>query len=544
MADDPNSKSASGLNQVLTQAGTLWNKLPKRRRGALVATVAVVLGGVLFLSLRSHPSGWSPLLERVTPEDAVELTSALDGRGIAHHYADDGATIEVETEHLAEARVVLASAGLPHAGAGFELFDHASLGQSSFAEQVEYRRALQGELSRSITTLAQVEGARVHVALGRRSVMKDADEPPSASVALRLHAGQHLSSDQVRGVKQLVAASVEGLTPEAVVVLDDHGDILDGEARGLANRDGVEQDVAQRVRSMLEKIVGHGHVVVVANAEIDTSKVNQTEDLYDKDKTALRSEARTVEGDPAGNTIGGVAGVRGNLPGAPGGAAGSGAGSGEGRLQETKNYEVSHIVRQTVGPAARVQKLHLAILVDEKVDAKGQPIARTPDELAQLTALAKEAAGLDDARGDRLEIRSVKFMPDDDLGATGPAASAAVDAAELPWLYIAGGGGGLVLLLIIGGVLLAMSKRARKRQADDNRPLSLPAPLAEVERILSSPPTQSSPGVPSLPAPRGAHDRVLDTMRADVNRAARVLSGWLGEGGSAPRTNATSGGDR
>jgi flagellar M-ring protein FliF len=518
MADAPTPTPKPALQQLGDQAQQLWKKLPGRGRFALFATVVVVLGGVALLMLRGGGGSWSPLIEKISPEDAVELGAALDGRGIPHRFAGDGTTIEVPSDRAAEARVVATAAGLPHTGTGFEVFDHVSLGQSSFAEQVNYRRALQGELARSITTLVEVEGARVHLALGRRSLMKDADEPPSASVALRLRPGQHLGADQVRGVKQLVAASVEGLKPDAVVVIDDHGDLLDGEAKdGAAASTTMEQEISGRVRSILERVVGAGHVAVVATAEVDPSKVTQTEELYDKDKTALRSEALTYQGTGPGPTVGGVAGVRGNLPGAPAPTAGGTAGGNDGVTQETRNFEVSHTVRQTESPGARVQRLHLAILVDEKVEKDGKVVPRTKDELDQLSALAREAAGLDEARGDHLEIRAVRFAPDEDL----PAPAAVAAGGELPWTYVAVGGG-VLLLLVIGGVVFALSRRRRTEEMP--QALALPAPVAELERLLAM---SASP--PALPASRPAHERVLDTIRGDVPRAARVLSTWLAQ---------------
>ena len=343
--------------------------------------------------------------------------------------------------------------------------------QSSFSEQVNFRRALQGELSRSIASLAQVQAARVHLALGKRSVFKDQDEAASASVALHLHAGQTLAADQVRGVRQLVASSIEGLKPEAVVVVDQHGNLLDGAAAGAVDtRAELERSLTARVRTMLERVVGAGKVSVVTTAVVDDRAMTETQELYDQTNPVLRSEARTVEGDPASVGVGGIAGTRGNLPGAPAAGPTPGGGS-SARLQETKNYEVNRTVRQTTKPEMVLQRLHLAIVVDHKDGTDGKPAPRTAAELAELTALARQAAGIDDARGDKIEMRSIAFAPDTEIAAAPPPV-----ATALPLVPIAIGAGALLLIVI---VMVALAVRKRARRAARTIPLALPVAIAD-----------------------------------------------------------------
>ena len=504
-----------GLLQAANQAGALWKKQSARRRTVLIVALLAVAGVVAFFYLKPVNTGWTAVLSRVAPEDAVELGAALDGKGIPHQFADAGATIEVPNERIGEARIVAQAAGLPHVGDGMELFDHQTMGQSSFTEQVNYRRALQGELARSITTLVQVDGARVQIALGRRSVLKDADERPSASVALRLRQGTTLTADEVRGIKQLVAASIEGMAPESVVVIDQHGVALNGDAKGGSNGSddhSVELATAGRVRSMLEKIVGVGHVVVVASADIDTTQVSQTEELFDPAKIALRSESVNSDGSGVGaGTTSGVAGTQGNLNPTP---ASTTPGGPSGHSSETKNYEVSKVVRQTVGGGDRIHRMHLAVLIDDKVGADGKVIPRTPDELSQLTALAKTAGGLDDTRGDQIEMRAVQFAPEEPAA---PEVAGKPAAKAFPIMLVAAGGGALLLIIIITVFVL------RRGGKDETHTMVLPAPVSELERMLSSP----NGSVPQLPGPRPVHARVVETVRADVPRAVGVLSGWL-----------------
>ncbi|MEJ7603812.1 MAG: flagellar M-ring protein FliF C-terminal domain-containing protein [Kofleriaceae bacterium] len=289
----------------------------------------------------------------------------------------------------------------------------------------------------------------------------------------------------------------------------------------------LERSLTARVRTMLERVVGAGKVSVVTTAVVDDRAMTETQELYDQTNPVLRSESRTVEGDPASVGVGGIAGTRGNLPGAPAAGPTPGGGS-SARLQETKNYEVNRTVRQTTKPEMVLQRLHLAIVVDQKVGSDGKPVARTPAEMAELTALARQAAGIDDARGDKIEMRSIAFAPDIEL-----AISAAPVAKGLPIIPLAIGGGALLLVVI---ALVALKVRKRARHASRPISLALPVPIADFERALDArgtdgeaTPLAAGTEPRGLPAGRGVRDRVLDSVRADAERAAEVLTAWLSE---------------
>ena len=532
MADAP----PTGPAAVLIQLKELWGRQARSRKAIVLAVALGIAGVVAFTTLVPHAEPWTSISEGGSPEDAQELYAVLSGRNLPVRMHEG--KVEVATDRVAEARAVAASAGMPHTGKGLELFDSSSLGQSSFAEQVNYRRALQGELARSIAALAQVESARVLIAFGKRSLTKDQEQPASASVALHLHAGQTLLADQVRGVRQLVAASIEGLRPEAVVIVDNHGNLLDGaDPTSVDHKAELERTVTGRVRTMLERVVGPGKVSVVTTADVDDRKVSETQEVYDAEHPALRSESRTVEGGDLTQGIGGIAGTRGNLPGAPAaavtGGAGSGSAAGPQRLQETKNYEISRTVRQTTKPDVLLQRLHVAVVVDYKADASGKPAARSDKELAELTAVARQAAGIDDARGDKIEVRAIPFVADPD--AIAAAVPPVVAALPLP-LLIGAGAGALVVLTVLVLIL-------RRRKPAPAPTLALPAPVGELERVLEARPTQSraltedETTAQNLLPGRTVRDRVLDAVRSDVDRTAGVLTAWLSE---APKKGAKS----
>lgn len=529
MANSTPQPPANPATQVVSQLRDVWGRQPRGRKLLAIVVLLGIAGAVGVTSLLHRTEGWETVADGVSPDDSQELMVALQGRDVPARLTNG--KVEVPSDKIEEARAIAASAGLPRTGKGFELFDNASLGQSSFAEQVNYRRALQGELARSITALAQVESARVHLALGKHSVFKDQEQGPSASVALHLHLGQTLTADQVRGVRQLVAASVEGLKAESVVLVDNHGNLLDNaESSGAVDRKAeIERSVTARVRAMLERVVGGGKVSVVTSADVDEAKVSETQEQFDNDHPALRSESRTVEGAEAIAGIGGVAGARGNLPGAPAASPTPGAPSND-RLQETKNYEISRTVRQTVKPDVQLKRLHVAIVLDDKVGPDGKAVPRTDKEMTELTALARQAAGIDDARGDKIEVATISFAPDPEAAAAAAAATPAT--SSLPLVPIAIGGGAFVLVMIGA---LAFVLRRKRRHLPGPETLALPAPIGELERALDARPSTLAVGAGDsseahnlLPG-RTLRDRVVDAVRGDVERTAGVLTAWLAE---------------
>lgn len=532
--------------QVLSQLKELWGKQSKKRKTIAIAAVLGVAAIVAVSQFASKTQGWVAVGDGVSPDDTQELMALLSARNVAVRLKDG--KLEVDSKQADQARAIASSAGLPRGGKGFELFDGSSLGQSSFTEQVNYRRALQGELQRSITSLAQVQSARVHLALGKRSVFKDQEEAASASVALHLHAGQTLTGDQVRGVRQLVASSLEGLKADNVVVVDQHGNLLDATTNAGTGdrRSDLEMSLSARIRTMLEKVVGPGKVSVVATAVVDERKLSETQEIYDQEKPVLRNEARTLDGEAATNAnASGIAGTRANLPG--GAPATVTPGAGTSRVQETKNYEVNRTVRQVVKPDLQLQRLHVAILVDQKAGPDGKGVPRTKDELAELTALARQAAGIDDTRGDKIEVRSIAFVEDAEAAAAA-AAAAAAPPGELPLIPIAIGAGALVAIGFV--VMMLKKKKAAKLEAakeiEKVRPaLALPLPINELERALEARPANSDPNalppapeLPALPPAKPVRERVLEVVRSDAERAAEVLTAWLSE------TAATAGAKR
>lgn len=540
MADAP-SKSPNPALQVLKQTKELWDKQPKGRRTLAVLIVLGVLGFVGITTVMKKVENWTPVAEGMSPGDTQNVYSALIARGLNARLRDG--RVEVEDGDLPQAKAIAAvSAGATGLSSMSEQFDHSTIGRTEFEQQVAFKRALQGELSRSIISLAQVSSANVQIAFGRKAAIKDMESPATASVTLVLRPGQQLTPDQISGIRAMVAASVDNLDASKVVVIGPRGPLDGTEKAGANNQGDLESRIAEKTRSMLEKIVGIGHVSVVATADVDTSKVNSVEHQYDKDRAVIRSQARTIDGSnpsPTQSSVGGVAGAQGNLAGSPaptGGGSGS-AVAGNGHLTESTNYEISDKTIQTEMPEQKIKKLHVAVLVDEDKDKAGKSIVRTKQELDRVTALTRQTAGIDDARGDTLEVTSVAFAPIETP--TEPEPPKSLLPVPLP-IAIGVGAGALVLIVIVVVLLKGRGKKGKTQALVLNRGrLAFPTPVAELERVLDGEPANttqlSGREMAGLPAGRTAQERVMDVVRTDVERAAGVLTGWLAEAPAAAK---------
>lgn len=514
------------IKKIGEQSLALWKKLTPVKKAALATVLVLAAGGIAAVSLIQPEKKEAVLFSGMAAEDAGPVLEQLAQLKIPYRLEHSGTTVLVPEEKVHELRIQMASAGLPRGGGiGFEVFDKQSFNTTTFVEQMNYNRALSGELSRSISSIAAVERARVHIALPERSLYTQRDESPSASIVVRLRPGRELAPQQIRGIVHLAASSVPRLQPDRVTLVDEGGTVLwsgdDGLTGGSGSQHDLEKTLAGRVTEIIDRIVGPGRSVVVVTAELDTARTERTEELFDKDRLAIRSESRTEERSGNGSQgVGGLAGVRGNLPDAPAPEATAQQNdNGKLRLSETRNYEVNRIVSKTLGPKVQVKKLHVAILVDGVVTSStGGQIERPEKELARIASLAREAAGLDENRGDRLEIHSVPFY------APATEEQVAAPAPVQPWkdprfMWIAIGGGAFLLLALIATLFFL------RRKKESVEPMELPAlPLtaSEVEDAL----TGVKPKEPALPTPR---ELAMLAARTDAQRAAQVVAAWLSE---------------
>jgi len=466
MADHTIMVPAASPAAMLRQAGVL-----------LGIAAAVALGVWVVLWARTPP--YSLLYADLADRDISQVMDTLQSSGIDYRIDHEAGAVLVASDKLHEARLKLATAGLPRsAGMGFELLEEQQgFGTSQFMENARYQRALEGELSRSISRLQSVRSARVHLALPKDTVFMRARPDPSASVLVDLYPGRKLAAEQVEAVTHLVAASVPALSLANVTVVDQLGRLLNADAgdpviaassKRLEYTRALEEGYVARIERILAPIVGHGGVKAQVTAELDFTSTEKTSERFNPDLPAVRSE-QTLEEVRSGGGPGGVPGALSNQPPAEGAApevagdaaAGEAAGGGSGeraprnsRREETRNYELDRTISHTKLAAGSVRRLSVAVVVDNKpVVGDGgeqgfEPLAA--EEMERIRELVKDAVGFDAARGDTLNVVNAAFSVP-----APPAPLPEPPLWEQPWVWSLGKQvlGGLFVILTLFGVI-------------------------------------------------------------------------------------------
>ncbi|HEY1225032.1 MAG TPA: flagellar basal-body MS-ring/collar protein FliF [Brevundimonas sp.] len=394
------------------------------RLAAVLGVAAGVAAVLVAVMLRIGQAPDALLYSNLDLREASEITTALDSAGIKYTSKGDGSTIFVSRDDVGTARMMLAGKGLVTSGSvGYELFDNQSvLGQTEFQQNLNAQRALQGELQRTIMSMRGISSARVSLALPQRELFQSQAADPTAAVVVGL-GGRDLSPDQVRAIRNVVASSVPNLKPDRVTVVDDTNRTLaagtegDGFTSASAEeaKAGTEAQLQARIKDIVEGVVGVGAARVQVTADIDHSRSTTQEQRFDPDGQVVRSTS--TNGSESSDTTGvsdGAATATSNIPGGAAPAS-TPAGSTQSNTTETTNYDISNTTTTTVKEAGEVKKLSVSVAVDGKwtpaADGKGEPTytPRTPQEIEQIKALVAAAAGIDPARGDKIEVLNVRF---------------------------------------------------------------------------------------------------------------------------------------
>ena len=536
MAENRENQPTDFFTQKMGDVRAFWERLPKQARVLMGLVLVLAVGAAVALAVFEKENE-EILFSGLSQEDAAAIVEHLKGKKVPYRIHADGGTISVPSEMVHELRLELASQGIPvGGGVGFELFDEKRFGMTEFEERVSLRRALEGELSRTITRIDAIRSARVHLVLPKKSLLGRSSEAAEASVTVELHKSRELSKGSIQSIIHLVAASVEGLNPDNVTVIDTRGRLLSNESgmgfgsRELEYQKKYESDIELRLREMLDQILGPESSVVRVNADFDFAQKKISEEHYDPERSVLRSEQRELETSGSrSDGAAGTPGTRANLPGAP---APGGTVSGENRRREaeTRNYEVDKVISHTEGPTANLKRLSVAVLVDG-VNKKGEPFApRSDEELKKLELAVRSAVGFDIQRGDKVEIQSVPFHTPEEMDApaeeTGP-------AWWKEWLPI-GIGAAVALALII--FLLSFRRKGRS-EATPIEALTFPRRVEELETIIERP--EALPGAVANVQDR-LHERqisdaaaLMDEVRhifmEESEGASRVLKAWLSE---------------
>lgn len=531
------------LTRLRGLAGTMSRAQLVSLGVSFVLVVAIIGGSALWLNTPTY----ALLFADMDQETAAQMVSRLKQLKVDYKLDDGGRAIRVASSRVDELRLELTSQGLPSSGRiGFEIFDRTTFGTTEFVEQVNFRRALEGEIARTISTLSSVSSARVHIAPGKDPLFGE-KQPATASVVLKLKDARGLTPSTAAGIANLVAASVEGLHPDAVVILDSgghpltspHGEDQIGAAQ-VERQQRLERDMSTRVIALLEPVVGEGRARVNVALKLNPSSREQTEEKFDPETVIRsRSTATDVTSQPG---AGGVAGTRGNLPTPTPPTPVQTASAGSSRQNEVTNYEVSKTTTRTIEPPGDVARLSVAVILDDAHETSTgkdgkqtvKRVARKPEELQKLEALVATAVGLDEDRGDRVTVQNIAF---DDPLPVEPETPGFLVRYERPIQE----GGRTVAVVVVGlvGLLLLKSMFSRTMTgatpalAEGPRPAalaaaSMPRTVAELESEIDGQ-IDSAPGGAARRLPVLTR-RVAGLAQKEPATTAKLLRSWMTEG--------------
>ncbi len=541
----------SQLNQIFASLTTKQ----KVSIGAAILVAGALITGLLHLRKEGD---FKPLYTGLAPEDASAIVQKLKEGGVEYRLADNGATVLTPSARSAETRLLLAGAGLPKSGRlGFELFDKTNFGMTDFTEHVNYRRALEGELERSILSLADVEQARVHVTFPKESVFVESREPAKASVMLRLRGNVRLNSSSVRAISHLVASAVEGLQPDAVSVLDNRGNLLNrprltgpGDESSYSDaqleyRQNLERDILTKVNQTLEPILGAGRFRAGVAVECDYATREESEEVLDPTKSVMLTSQRSEE-NTATSASAGVPGTASNLPNPTSRPASPGGGAG--RRTENVTYQASRTVRHVKTPKGVLKRMSVAVLVDHtvRIERNGQQTRRIvtpppPETIKVIKDLVAGVVGIDAQRGDQIMVDTLPFestLQEDSVETARPAAPAPPKSVfqegvsgflRNPWM--AG-------LAVIVGLMLLLLKRKRP-SATARAPIALPVgeksalpasamgPIGEAPRVAALEEATGPAQGPPAPRMELLTQRLAEEVKKDTRVSARALRSWM-----------------
>lgn len=503
------------------------------QRFIILLALAGSIAGLVAVTLWTQQPDMQVLFANLAVDDASGIIDKLKDAKVPYETANGGTTVLVPSAQVHDLRLEMAGQGLPHGGGvGYEIFDRTTMGMSDFVQKLNYRRALQGELARTITQMPEVERARVHLAIPERRLFATEQDRARASVVVSLRASQTLSKAQIQGVVHLVSSSVEGLQARDVTVVDGHGNLLSNtssdESAGLSGTQmeyqrTLEKDIETRIQTMLERIVGVNKAVVRVSSVLDFRKIETTEERYDPNGQVVRSEQRGQEKSSGVNgASGGVPGVESNVPGGTEAEGGQTSSNNNQTKNETVNYEISRTVSRIVEPTGTIKKLSVAVLVDGTYEGGGkaseagadQPkkyVPRSEEEMKRIEEIVKKAMGYSTERQDQVEVVSIQFG----LGAEEPAGGveATPDASKAWMPYVRYAVGGVLFFLIFFMVvrpLMVMLVQSAPAAGVGETP-ALPASVGQVEAAISG----KQPG------------QILDMAKNNPANTAVVVKQWL-----------------
>lgn len=515
------------LAALLARVQEIWAGLTPRMRLVAIAAgaaIALTVGG--FYAAASLFVDYQVLFSNLTQEDTAAVTDALRAARVPFRVGDG--QVQVPAARVHEWRLKLASQGVPQSSnVGFEIFDKNQFGLTDFAQRLNFQRALQGELARTVGQLKEVQQARVHLALPAPRVFASQDRPASASVVLRLKPGAILRPDQVRGIVHLVTSSVEGLSPDRVTVVDSTGRMLASgldrvgglSSNQLEARTAIENDIERRIQTLLDPIVGSGRSAVRVSALVNFDQIERTEERFDP-KPLVRTQSKsteTLQGSTAQPMVTPPPTTPAERQTPPQQAT---ALNRTQRESEQTTYEIARTVEKTVVAPGDVKRLSVAVLLDVPL-TNGQRVPRADEELLRIKRLVASAAGIREDRKDELEVQQVSFDPTVGIVGDLPAKETPAVYRRLPLLW----GAGVALAVAMMVILVWRSRRRRialesavGAAFDGHNVLTeAPAPPAPPEFDLATIGTDDNP----------LKRQVLKAAQEHPDEVAQLLRAWM-----------------
>ena len=575
------------LDQVQKQATDFVSGLSVKQRALLIGgTVVTVAVLALFVHLIATPD-YKPLVTGMDPADAEALGAKLAAKNVQYQISSDGKTVSVPSDQLDSSRMDVASDGMPHSGRmGFELFDKVNWGQTEFDEKVNYQRALEGELERSIQTLNNVDSVRVHLVLPTDSVFIDRERKAKASVILKLRSGR-ISDQTQMGIARLVAGAVDDLSPDDVTVIDadTNRPLGSGRRDAFSGSENLEQQLSTQLVQTLEPVVGPDHVRAQVNVEFDPSTSEESDETYDPKSQVAVSEQKSEE-EVGGVLAGGVPGTSSNVPGgsnAPQNSAAAAtnpatattkaadakdstsaksaadtkenasakaapetpynpaklaADTGEGTQRsrsESSTFAVNKVVRHIMAPAGRIRRISAALLVDDAVEVKQENgkrqetrRKRTPEELKQIEQLAQAAIGIDTTRGDVLTVQNLSFNQTSVEAPVKPSVMQKVRVTLSDWSSLVRYGALILLFLLAYSLLLRPLKKQLMTTFRE-----LPAAISAKKQTVPGVDLPAGQDLATLPPEQqrsiSLKKQLLEKVNAEPVATGKLIQAWIHE---------------
>ncbi|WP_312432611.1 flagellar basal-body MS-ring/collar protein FliF [Achromobacter sp.] len=552
------------MNQQATLSSSLLAKFPVLERvralpkPVLIGAAAALVALIVAVAMWSSEPKYKVLFSNLDDRDGGAIVTALGAMNVPYRYNENGTALLVPADRVYDARLQLASQGLPRGGSvGFELMDNARFGASQFAEQINYQRGLEGELARSIEAMHTVQHARVHLAMPRQSLFVRERQAPTASVLLNLYPGRSLSDAQVSAISWLVASSVPELTAESVSIVDQNGRLLSsplGEGRGMDADQlrfvrEIEQRTVERILTILNPLVGPGNVHAQATADVDFSRREETSEVYRPNQEPGQAAVRSQQtSDSTQRGVGPAQGVPGALsnqapanaqapianppqqqpprPGQPPQANAqqqqqqqqTGTQTPATNLNErrdaTTNYEVDRTISHIKQPTGNLKRMSVAVVVNYVRDKDGELQALPPEELNKLTNLVREAMGYSEGRGDSLNLVNSQFND-------GPPPLPMWRDPEMISLFKT------ILLWLVGGVLALWLYRKIRRSVTEYLYPPVDPEQAEAERVEAAREAQDLARAKETDRYQDNLERARTMANKDPRAVAMVLRTWM-----------------